>query len=89
VGVWENSESDNYIPFGAGCRKTKMLNVKLQHKWGHNKVTRLRKFSRNKSCVVQSSVKIKRDCVIFLVTKVASSKVPSKIKTMKILPKQL
>jgi hypothetical protein len=37
-------------------QKTKMRNVKLQHKWGHNK---------------------ERGCVIFLVTKVALSKVPS------------
>jgi hypothetical protein len=38
------------------AKKTKMRNVKLQHKWGHNK---------------------ERGCVNFLVTKVASTKVPS------------
>jgi hypothetical protein len=56
---------------------------------GTQQKTRLREFSRYKSCVVKSSVKIKRGCVIFLVTKVASSKVLSKITTTKTLPKQL
>jgi hypothetical protein len=56
-----------------GYPKTKMHhNVKVQHKWGHNKKTRLRDFSGYKSCVIKSSVKIKRGCVIFLVTKVPS-----------------
>jgi hypothetical protein len=46
---------------------------------GTQQRTRLREFSRNKSCVDKSSDKIKRGYVIFLVTKVASSKVPLKL----------
>jgi hypothetical protein len=48
------------------AKKTKMRNVKLQHKWGHNKKTRLRDFSQLQSCVVKIKTKI-RGCVIFLV----------------------
>jgi hypothetical protein len=60
---------------------------------GTQQRTRLREFSRNKSCVDKSSDKIKRGYVIFLVTKVASSKVPLKLisnkpKTTQILTKQ-
>jgi hypothetical protein len=32
--------------FKLKAKKTKMRNVKLQHKWGHNKKTRLRDFSQ-------------------------------------------
>jgi hypothetical protein len=46
-----------YSPSTVKAKKTKMSNVKLQHKWGHNK---------------------ERGCVNFLVTKVASTKVPTK-----------
>jgi hypothetical protein len=37
------------------AKKTKMHNVKLQHKWRHNK-QRLRDFSRYKSCVVKGAM---------------------------------
>jgi hypothetical protein len=50
---------------------------------GTQQRTRLCDFSRYKSCVVKSYINIKRGCVIFLVTKVASSI------TKKNLPKQL
>jgi hypothetical protein len=65
--VEKNNKSSEGIP-KLKAKKTKMRNIKLQHKWGHNKKTRLRDFSGYKSCVIKSSVKIKRGCVIFLVT---------------------
>jgi hypothetical protein len=57
-----------------------MRNVKLQHKWGHNKNTRLRDFSHYKSCVVNIKTK-KPGSVIFLIKQ--SCVLKSGIKSMR------